>query len=81
MFLRIFSCAVIDYNFKSTAKFCKFFLPSQNIMQKVFPLVKVEIVYRKDYSHLSNEREVTLTDFEKFHPPQKKSPLHVYWFH
>jgi hypothetical protein len=27
------------------------------------------------YSHLSNKREVTLTDFEKFHPPQKKSPL------
>jgi hypothetical protein len=24
------------------------------------------------YSHLSNKREVTLTDFEKFHPPQKK---------
>jgi hypothetical protein len=22
------------------------------------------------YSHLSNKREVTLTDFEKFHPPQ-----------
>ena len=22
----------------------------------------------------------TLTDFEKFHPPQKKSTLHVYWF-
>ena len=27
-----------------------------------------------DYSHLSNKREVTLTDFEKFHPPKKKSP-------
>ena len=24
------------------------------------------------YSHFSNKREVTLTDFEKFHPPQKK---------
>ena len=22
----------------------------------------------------------TFTDFEKFHPPQKKSTLHVYWF-
>ena len=22
------------------------------------------------YSHLSNKREVTLTDFEKFHPPR-----------
>ena len=30
----------------------------------------------KKYSHLSNKLEVTLTDFEKFHPPQKKSPLH-----
>ena len=27
-----------------------------------------------DYSHLSNKREVTLTNFEKFHPPQKKIP-------
>ena len=26
------------------------------------------------YSHLSNKREVTLTDFEKFHPPQKNHP-------
>ena len=26
------------------------------------------------YSHLSNKREVTLTDFEKFHPPQKNPP-------
>ena len=32
------------------------------------------------YSHLSNKREVTLTDFEKFHPPQKKSPLHKILF-
>ena len=30
------------------------------------------------YSHLSNKRDVILTDFEKFHPPQKKFPLHVY---
>ena len=30
------------------------------------------------YSYLSNKREVKLTDFEKFHPPQKKSTLHVY---
>ena len=26
------------------------------------------------YFHLSNKREVMLTDFEKFHPPQKKIP-------
>ena len=26
------------------------------------------------YSHLSNKREVTLTNFEKFHPPQKNPP-------
>ena len=25
------------------------------------------------YSHLSNKREVTLTNFEKFPPPQKKN--------
>ena len=25
------------------------------------------------YSHLSNKCEFTLTDFEKFHPPQKKN--------
>ena len=34
------------------------------------------------YSHLSNKRDVTLTDFGKFHPAQNKNPpLHVYWFH
>ena len=32
------------------------------------------------YSYLSNKRDVTLTDFEKFHPLQKKSPLHISWF-
>ena len=26
------------------------------------------------YSHLSNKREVTLTDFEKFHPPRLLIP-------
>ena len=26
------------------------------------------------YSHLSNKHEVTLTDFEKFRPPEKISP-------
>ena len=26
------------------------------------------------YSHLSNKRDVTLTDFEKFPPPQKNPP-------
>ena len=31
-----------------------------------------EFLKRCAYSHLSNKREVTLTDFEKFHPPQKK---------
>ena len=31
------------------------------------------------YSHLSNKREVTLTNFEKFHL-HKKTTLHVYWF-
>ena len=27
-----------------------------------------------NYSHLSNKREVTFTDFEKFLSPQKKIP-------
>jgi hypothetical protein len=39
-----------------------------------------QIFFIGKYSHLSNKRELTLTDFEKFHPPQKKSTLHVYWF-
>ena len=39
-----------------------------------------QLFHVKRYSHLSNKCEVTLTDFEKFHPPQKKSTLHVYWF-
>ena len=46
------------------------------------------------YSHLSNKRDITLTDFEKFHPPQKNPPstfidfldffhppLHVYYIY
>ena len=27
-----------------------------------------------NYTHLSNKREVMLTDFGKFHPPQKNPP-------
>ena len=27
-----------------------------------------------DYSHLSNKRDATLTDFGKFHPAQNKNP-------
>ena len=30
------------------------------------------------YSHLSNKRDVTLTDFEKFHPPQNKNPPYTF---
>ena len=30
--------------------------------------------YYPNYSHLSNKRDVTLTDFDKFHPPQKNPP-------
>ena len=34
-------------------------------------LIKLAIVHEdKDYSHLSNKREVTLTDFEKIPPPR-----------
>ena len=42
-------------------------------------LCRVLPIFQSQYSHLSNKREITLTDFEKFHPPQKKSPLHIYW--
>ena len=34
---------------------------------------KIKLFWHR-YSHLSNKREVTLTDFEKFHPPQKNPP-------
>ena len=30
------------------------------------------------YSHLYNKREVTLTDFEKFHPTQIKNPPYMF---
>ena len=30
------------------------------------------------YSHLSNKRDVTLTDFEKFHPTQIKKPPYTF---
>ena len=30
------------------------------------------------YSHLSNKRDVTLTDFEKFHPTQLKNPPYTF---
>ena len=30
------------------------------------------------YSHLSNKRDVTLTDFEKFHPPQNKNQPYTF---
>ena len=42
--------------------------------------VLIENIVWTVYSHLSNKREVKLTDFEKLPPPQKKSTLHVYWF-
>ena len=34
--------------------------------------------YLIKYSHLSNKRDVTLTDFEKFHPPQNKNPPYTF---
>ena len=40
---------------------------------------KIKIVGYNDSTLISLINvEPTLTDFEKFHPPQKKSPLHVY---
>ena len=44
-------------------------------------LCRVLPIFQSQYSHLSNKREVTLTDFENFHPPQKKiSPPHLLKF-
>ena len=46
--------------------------------------IEVMISYKTEMTTLISliiNVEPTLTDFEKFHPPQKKSPLHVYWFH
>ena len=34
-------------------------------------------MYISMYSHLSNKRDVTLTDFEKFHPTQIKNPSYT----
>ena len=38
------------------------------------PAKHFQIMWEQAYSHLSNKRDVTLTDFEKFHPPQIKIP-------
>ena len=37
-------------------------------------------LFQNRYSHLSNKHEVKLTNFEKYHPLQKKIHPHVYWF-
>ena len=37
-------------------------------------LVDIRLVGFISYSHLSNKRDVMVTDFEKFHPPQNKNP-------
>ena len=36
--------------------------------------VAINFIKPSMYSHLSNKRDVTLTDFGKFHPAQNKSP-------
>ena len=36
--------------------------------QMILPLGQVHSHRNTQYSHLSNKRDVTLTDFEKFHP-------------
>jgi len=41
-------------------------------MEKIMKNIMKNIIFM--YSHLSNKREVTLIDFEKFHPTQKKIP-------
>ena len=44
--------------------------------------VKLHMIAKKfqsiNYSHLSNKRDVTLTDFEKFHPTQIKNPPYTF---
>ena len=49
----------------------KWILEISNIRQGQLQAVAVIVL---GYSHLSNKRDVTLTDFEKFHPSQKKIP-------
>ena len=39
-----------------------------------FHLQFITFLHEHMYSHLSNKREVTLADLEKFHPPQKNPP-------
>ena len=46
----------------------------------LFHLGKDSISGDKAYSHLSNKRDVTLTDFGKFHPAQNKNAP-CSWFH
>ena len=36
------------------------------------------LVSGSDYSHLSNKRDVRLTDFEKFHPQQNNNPPYTF---
>ena len=54
----------------------KMFIHTSYIVHKGISVLKHRV-----YSHLSNKREVMLTDFEKKNPPSMHiSTLHVYWF-
>ena len=57
----------------------KFFLPALSVFSpfpisrsKVFFFIQTLFPAISSYSQLSNKREVTLTYFEKFHPPQNR---------
>ena len=70
------STSVIVWTQKNPFKFPSDYDPFKNDFSKYLHMTREPDGLA--YSHLSNKREVTLTDFEKFHPPQKKSTLHVY---
>ena len=56
------------------------FLSVGNAQWSIIDMMEFKVPFEEttflNYSHLSNKREVTLTNFEKLPPPQKKSPLH-----
>ena len=43
-------------------------------LHQYFPLILTKCSLYCIYSHLSNKRDVTLTNFGKFHPTQNKNP-------
>ena len=49
--------------------------PRSALLEAVYLEALLYCIYQTlSYSHLSNKRDVTLTDFGKFHPAQNKNP-------